>query len=112
MAVLGPDTALEGVLPQESVAPPPPAAKASRSTAGAGADAGAQEAAKEATPEDSLAHVGSDVGGGSQAEETTMGGPDVIEVEVVSVLSGEPFDLAEVAQPSYVEGPTTLMRVG
>jgi hypothetical protein len=40
------------------------------------------------------------------------GGPDVIEVEVVSVLFGDPFDLAEVAQPSYTEGPVTLMWVG
>jgi hypothetical protein len=34
-----------------------------------------------------------------------MSGPDIVEVEVVSVLSGEPSDLAEVAQPSHGEGP-------
>jgi hypothetical protein len=38
--------------------------------------------------------------------------PDVTEVEVVSVSSGEPSDMAKVAQPSCVEGPMTLMRVG
>jgi hypothetical protein len=56
--------------------------------------------------------VGSAAEGGSRTEETATGGPDVIEVEVVSVLFGEPFDLAEVAQPSYTEGPVTLMWVG
>jgi hypothetical protein len=30
-------------------------------------------------------------------EEMAMGGPEVIEVEVVSISSGEPSDLAEVA---------------
>jgi hypothetical protein len=34
-----------------------------------------------------------------------MGGPDIIKVEVVLVSSGEPSDLAEVAQPSRAEGP-------
>jgi hypothetical protein len=47
-----PDPALEGALPQESAAPPPLTTKASGSTVGVGADAGAQEAAKEAAPED------------------------------------------------------------
>jgi hypothetical protein len=37
--------------------------------------------------------------------------PDVTEVKVVSVSSGEPSNLAEVAQPSRVEGPTALMWV-
>jgi hypothetical protein len=49
------DPALEGALPQESAAPPPRVTEASGSTTGAGADAGAQEAAKEATPKDPLA---------------------------------------------------------
>jgi hypothetical protein len=31
---------------------------------------------------------------------------------VVSVSSGEPFDLVEVAQSSRFKGPTTLMQVG
>jgi hypothetical protein len=35
----GLDLALKGVLPQESVAPPPPATEASRSTVGMGANA-------------------------------------------------------------------------
>jgi hypothetical protein len=38
--------------------------------------------------------------------------PNVTEVEVVSVSSGEPSDMAEVAQPSRAEGPTALMWVG
>jgi hypothetical protein len=38
--------------------------------------------------------------------------PDVAEVDVVSVSSGEPSNMAEVAQPSCDEGSTTLMRVG
>jgi hypothetical protein len=33
-------------------------------------------------------------------------------VEVVSVSSGEPSELVEVAQSSHTEGPATLMRVG
>jgi hypothetical protein len=33
-------------------------------------------------------------------------------LEVVSVLSSEPSDLAKVAQPSRAEGPIALMRVG
>jgi hypothetical protein len=41
-----------------------------------------------------------------------VGRPDVVEVEVVSVSSNEPSDLAEVAQPSRVEGPASLMWVG
>jgi hypothetical protein len=41
-----------------------------------------------------------------------MGGPDVIKVEVVSVSSGEPSDLAEVAQSSQAEGLAALVRVG
>jgi hypothetical protein len=35
--------------------------------------------------------------------------PDVTEVEVESVSSGEPSDLAEMAQPSCIEGPMALM---
>jgi hypothetical protein len=50
--------------------------------------------------------------GGSQAKETALREPDVTEVEVVSVSSDEPSDLVEVAQPSCVEGPMALMRVG
>jgi hypothetical protein len=38
--------------------------------------------------------------------------PDVTEVEVVSVSSGEPSNLAKVAQPSRVVGPMALMWVG
>jgi hypothetical protein len=38
--------------------------------------------------------------------------PYVAEVEVVSVSSGEPSDMTKVAQPSHVEGPMTLVRVG
>jgi hypothetical protein len=44
------------------------------------------------------------MGGGSWAEDTAMGGPNIIKVEVVSVSSGEPSDLAKVAQPSCAEG--------
>jgi hypothetical protein len=38
--------------------------------------------------------------------------PDVVEVEMVSATSDEPFDVAAVAQSSRAEGPTTLVRVG
>lgn len=48
----GPDPALDGVLPLESVAPPPLTAKAFGSTVGVGADSRAQVATKEATPKD------------------------------------------------------------
>jgi hypothetical protein len=41
-----------------------------------------------------------------------MGGPDIIEVEVVSVSFGEPSDLAKVAQSSCAKGPMAFMRVG
>jgi hypothetical protein len=41
-----------------------------------------------------------------------MGGPNVIEVEVVSVSSDEPSDLAEVAEPSRVKEPAALIWVG
>jgi hypothetical protein len=108
----GPDPALEGALPQECTAPPPLTAEASGLTTGAGADARAQEDVKEATPEDPSAQVRSAVGGGSQAEEAASREPDVTEIEVVSVSSGEPSDLAKVAQPSHIEGPTALMQVG
>jgi hypothetical protein len=37
---------------------------------------------------------------------------DVIEVEMVSVSSGEPTDMAKVAQSSRVKGPAALERVG
>jgi hypothetical protein len=67
---------------------------------------------KEAAPEGPSAQVGFAAGGGSHIEETTMGRPNVIEVEVVSVSFGEPYDLAEVAQPSHAEGPVALIRVG
>jgi hypothetical protein len=109
---IGPDPALEGALPQESEVPPSPMAETPGSTVGAGASAGAQEATKEVVPEGRLAQVGSAVGGGSQAEETVTDGPDVIEVEVVSVSSGEPSDLAKVAQSSRAEGPMALTWVG
>jgi hypothetical protein len=56
--------------------------------------------------------MGTVAGGGSQAKETALREPDVTEVEVLSVSSGEPSDLVEVAQPSCVEGPMALMRVG
>jgi hypothetical protein len=36
------------------------------------------------------------------------GGPNIIEVEVVLVSSGEPSDLGEVAQSSRTEGPVAL----
>jgi hypothetical protein len=45
-------------------------------------------------------------------EDTVMGGPDAVEVEVVSISSGEPSDMAEVAQPSYAGGSATLVRMG
>jgi hypothetical protein len=45
-------------------------------------------------------------------EETATGGPDIIEVEVVSVSYSELSDLAEVAQSSRAKGPTALTRVG
>jgi hypothetical protein len=67
---------------------------------------------KEVAPKGPSTQVGSTTGGGSQTKEMTIGGPDVIEVEVVSVSSGEPSDLAKVAQPSHGEGPMALMRVG
>jgi hypothetical protein len=41
-----------------------------------------------------------------------MGGPDIIEVEVVLVSFGEPSDLAKVAQSSRAKGPMAFMRVG
>jgi hypothetical protein len=44
----GPDPALEGVLPQESAAPPPLTVEALGSTTGAGMGVGAQEVVKEA----------------------------------------------------------------
>jgi hypothetical protein len=47
----GPDPSLEGALPQESEAPPPPMAEMPGLIAGARASAGAQETAKEAAPE-------------------------------------------------------------
>jgi hypothetical protein len=56
--------------------------------------------------------VGFAAGGGSQAEEAASREPNVIGVEVVSVSSGEPSNLAEVAQPSRVEGSMALMQVG
>jgi hypothetical protein len=87
-------------------------AEALGSTAGADLDTRAQEAAKEATPKDPSARVGSATGGGSQAEEVASRKPVVLEVEVVSVSSDEPSDLAEMAQPSRVEGLAALMWVG
>jgi hypothetical protein len=53
--------------------------------------------AKEATPEDPSTQVGFAAGGGSQAKEVASREPDVVEVEVVSVSSGEPSNLVEVA---------------
>jgi hypothetical protein len=40
------------------------------------------------------------------------GGPNIIEVEVLSVSSGEPSDLAKVAHSSHAEGPMAFMRMG
>jgi hypothetical protein len=60
-----PDPALEGALPQESAAPPPPVMEASGSTTGEGTDAEVQEAVKEAMPEDPSAQVGVATRGGS-----------------------------------------------
>jgi hypothetical protein len=56
----GSDPALEGALPQEGAAPPPPVMKAPGSTARAGADT-----AKEAGPEDPSAQMGATIGGRS-----------------------------------------------
>jgi hypothetical protein len=75
----------------------PLTAEVSGSTAGAGVSTGAQEAAKEASPEGPSAQVGSIVGSGSWTTEMTTGRPNIVKVEVVSVSSGEPSDLAEVA---------------
>jgi hypothetical protein len=63
----------------------------SGSTTGAGASTRAQEVAKETAPEGPSTQVGSAVGGGSQKEDMATGGPDVIEVEAVSVSSGSPL---------------------
>jgi hypothetical protein len=56
--------------------------------------------------------MGATIGGTTQAEEAASREPDVAKVEVVSVSSSEPSDMAEVAQPYRAEGPTTLVRVG
>jgi hypothetical protein len=56
--------------------------------------------------------VGATAGGGSQAEEATSREPDVVEVEIVSVLFDEPSDVAEVALSSRTEGPIALVLVG
>jgi hypothetical protein len=77
-----------------------------------GADTGAQEVAKEVVAEDPSTQVRSAIGGRSKAEEALSRKPNVTKVEVVSVSSGEPSDLAEVAQPSRIEGPMALMQVG
>jgi hypothetical protein len=45
-------------------------------------------------------------------EETTTDRSDVIEVDMVSISSGERSNLVEVAQPSRAEGPMALARVG
>jgi hypothetical protein len=45
-------------------------------------------------------------------EEVALREPDDTEVEVVSVSSDEPSNMAEVAQSSHTEGPTTIMWVG
>jgi hypothetical protein len=58
--------------------PPPPMAETPRLTVGAGASAGAQEAAKEAVSKGPSVQVGSTAGGRSRVEEMAMGGPDVI----------------------------------
>jgi hypothetical protein len=91
------DPALEGALPQESEAPPPPMAEMLGSATGVRASTRVQEVAKETALESPSVQVGSAVGGGSEVEEMATGGPEVIEVEVVSISSGEPSDLAEVA---------------
>jgi hypothetical protein len=67
---------------------------------GEGASTRAQEVEKEATPESPTEQVGSAVRGGSQVEEMMTCGPDVVEVEMVSISFGEPSNLAEVTQPS------------
>ncbi|CAD6265970.1 unnamed protein product [Miscanthus lutarioriparius] len=56
--------------------------------------------------------VGAAAGGGSQAEEAASREAETAEVEVVSVSSGEPSDVAEVTKPSRTEGPVALVRVG
>jgi hypothetical protein len=52
---------------------------------------------KEVVPEGPSAQVGSKVGGGSQADDAAMGGPGAVKGEVVSISSGEPSIIAEVA---------------
>jgi hypothetical protein len=108
----GLDPALEGALPQDCATHPPPMAEASGSTTGAGAGAGAQEAVKEVMPKDPSTQVGAANGGGSQAEEAASHEPDVTKVEVVSVSPREPSNLAEVAQPSCIEGPMASCEWG
>jgi hypothetical protein len=86
--------------------------EASGSIAGAGAGARAQEAVKEVMPKDPSTQVGAATTGGSQAMEAASHEPKVTEVEVVSVSPGEPSDLAEVAQPSCIEGPVASRKWG
>jgi hypothetical protein len=61
----GPDPSLEGALPQESEARPPPTVEALVLTVGAGPSTGAQAATKEAMLEGPLAQMGSAARGGS-----------------------------------------------
>jgi hypothetical protein len=75
---------------------PPPTAEMPAPTVGVGVSIGAQEAMKEAVREGPSVQVGSAAGGGSRPQDTAIGGPDTIKAEVVSISSGEPFDMAEV----------------
>jgi hypothetical protein len=59
------DPTLEGALPQESEAPPPPMAEMLGSATGVRASTGAQEAAKETALEGPSVQVGSAMGGRS-----------------------------------------------
>jgi hypothetical protein len=93
----GPDSLLEGALPQEFKACPLSTAEAPALIVGAGPSAGAQEATKEAAPEGPLAQVGFTAGGGSRVDHTATSGPGAIEGEVVLIYSGEPSNMAEVA---------------
>jgi hypothetical protein len=80
-----PDPAPKVALPKESAAPPPPAMEASGSTT------------KEVAPQDLSTQVGATARGRSQPEEAASREPDVVKVEMVLALSGEPSDMAEVA---------------
>ncbi|XP_066353306.1 uncharacterized protein [Miscanthus floridulus] len=112
---VGADAGAQGAAAEVGV-PEDPSAQA-----GAAAEGGSQteeaapreaRAAEEAALEAPSTRVGAAAGGGSQAEEAASREAETAEVEVVSVSSGEPSDVAEVAEPSRAEGPAALVRVG